>query len=167
MTRRIALGILLVWALVGSPEAGGIPPPDLDGSSSPTVAVFSGVWKMCFEPDLRGLSEPSAGYLVLMPDRRYYRVVEGCCRQGHEPPVVGGSGTFAIEQDTVVLSGTNRDGERYELRYQYLAGADVVLFDDLNAPPSRLPVLRIGDSLNYGYAKVFWREAWRPWDVSN
>jgi len=117
-------------------------------------AELVGIWQMCYEPGAPGVDELSAGYLVLMPDRKYFELREDCCAEAGEP-LVGQSGEYRVEDQTVVLRARRADGQAYERRLELVPAAVVVLFDDLRGPPSRRPVLRAGRGVNYGFAKVF------------
>ena len=103
-----------------------------------------GVWKMCFEPGLPGVDEPSSGYLILMPGGRYYEMRLDCC-ENEEP--YKHSGTYSVKENAVVISGWTT--------LRFVPSARVVLFDDLGGTPLQLPVLAHERSLNYGYARVY------------
>jgi hypothetical protein len=153
--RLLMTVFVLTQSVVGS---GALDDAETVGSLD--VSEVSGIWKMCYVSGLAGVSEPDGGYLVLMPDFRYYEIVEGCCREGHEPPIVGRVGTHTVGGRTVVLRRVDHDGREAEERLRYVEAADVVVFDDLKGLPVKRPVLYGGETINYGYAKVFWQQGW-------
>ena len=132
-------------------------PADLRPPSAEDVA---GIWKVCFEPGLPGVKEPDGGYLVLMPDSRFYEIVEGCCRERDEPPIVGRLGSYSIEGDTIVLHLTDSNGKPHEQQLKFLRATTAVTFDDLKGSPVHGLALQAGPNLNYGYVKVFWNDGW-------
>lgn len=103
-----------------------------------------GIWKMCYEPGLPGASEPSSGYLVLMPGGRYFETRVDCCED--QTPVPR-SGTYTVSAGSVVL-------QRWKA-LRFVPAATVVLFDDLKGTPATHLVLAHEKNLNYGFARVY------------
>ncbi len=155
MRRACCVGLLVALAASSFSCA---PPADQEGLSVEQVA---GIWKVCYEPGLPGVSEPAGGYLALMPDSRFYEVTEGCGSGGHEPPIVGKVGAYSIERDSVILHIADESGKPFDRRLRFVGAANVVVFDRLKDEPVRLAVLREGPNLNYGYGKAFWNKGWR------
>ncbi len=133
----MSLALVFVYQLLAL-QAAAAPPPQV---SAPDVV---GVWKMCYEPGLAGVSEPSSGYLVLMPDRRYFEMRLDCC-EDRKPTTR--SGTYTLTGNTVVIPGW--------ATLRLIPAANVVLFDDLKGAPRQLPVLAHERGLNYGFARVY------------
>ncbi len=119
---------------------------------------LTGVWKMCYEPGLEDVDEPSEGYLVFLPGQRYFELRDDCCREQGEP-VSRELGRYRVDRDSVHLEKTRLDGQRYDVRseqrLELVDRATVVLFDDLYGEAIDAPVLKVGRSLNYGFAKVY------------
>jgi len=113
-------------------------------SSVPTEQEIVGIWKMCYEPGLPGVFEPSTGYLVLLPGGRYYEMRHDCCEDELSQPRPG---TYVISENGVSFSGWTT--------LRFLASAKVVLFDDVKGDPRLLPVLAHERGLNYGFARVY------------
>ena len=111
-----------------------------------------GIWKMCFEPDLADLYEPSTGYLVLLPDGRYFEMREDCCDGDGPRPETN---AYRVEGRSVLLESARPDGTTYERRFELVERGRVVLFDDLYGEPVEVPVLKIGSDLNYGFARIY------------
>ena len=126
----------------------------------PTLEDVVGIWKVCFEPGLAGVNEPDGGYLVLMPDSRFYEIVEGCCRERGEPAVIGKLGRYSLEGEAVVLHQTDVNGKPYDQRLKFMRNAEAVTFDNLKGSPVHAFALRAGPNLNYGWVKVFWNDGW-------
>lgn len=122
-------------------------------ASSAQALEPTGVWKMCFEPGLPDVDEPSAGYLVFMPDHRFFEIRADCCQESGELPSTK-VGRYRVDGNTVFL-GTAVDGRVYERQFEFVGRAAVVLFDDLDGEPIELPVLKIGRDLNYGFARIY------------
>jgi hypothetical protein len=123
-------------------------------AADPPAFDFVGVWQMCYEPGLEDVSEPSEGYLVLMPDFTYFELREDCCLEEGQTRE-SNAGTYRIEGSIVALSSKRTDGERYDRRLELVREAPIVLFDDLHGVAQLRPVLKIGRNLNYGFAKVY------------
>ena len=128
--------LLLMLALASQPATGN--PQQI------READVVGIWKMCYEPGLPGVSEPSSGYLVLMPGGRYFEMSLDCCEN---PAPVQRSGTYTVSTDSVVLQGWKA--------LRYVRAATVVLFDDLKGTPVVHPVLAHERDLNYGFARIY------------
>lgn len=111
-----------------------------------------GVWKMAFEPGLPGVYELSEGYLVFLPDQRYFQIWRDCCGPGGPSSELG---WYLVEGDKVYLSSTPVDKTRYERRLDFVGEVSVVLFDDPHGEPIKAPVLSSGRDLNYSFARVY------------
>lgn len=103
-----------------------------------------GISKMCSEPGLPGVSEPSSGYLVLMPGGRYFEMRVSCC-EDHTP--VPRSGTYTVSAGSVVLQGWKA--------LRFVPAATVVHFDDLKGTPATHLALAHEKNPNYGFARVY------------
>ena len=142
-SERKRLAVVLLLGLLCPAVAGAASADDLVG-----------VWKMCFEPGLPGVDEPSEGYLVLLPDQRYFEMRVDCCAL-EEDSVGRKLFSYRVDGDVVVLNGTNMYGRPTERRFTIVTDAEVVFFDDLDGPPVRATVLKIGRDLSYGFARVY------------
>lgn len=148
------VGILLsvlVWGVVAAEE-----PQPL------TKAGIVGVWRVCYEPGMDGVSEPDAGYLVMLPGDRYTILQEVVAPEGGSPLVIE-SGTYDVQASTVVLhpskrqgvSGGKAGGTHLNPRaMMYDASRSVVFWPEGVDSPITAPVLAPGPSANYGFAKV-------------
>ena len=145
----LLLTLLLSFPLSATSQTPTQPHPGVN------VSELVGVWKICYEPDLEGVDEVSSGYLVLMPDGRYFEHREDCCPHPGDPPNVGISNTYTIHENEVTFQVRQDDGTEYELKMHYRTSAEVVLFDDLEGPAGTFPLLTHQGTLNYCYAKVY------------
>ena len=113
--------------------------------SGATVGV-QGIWKMCYEPELEDVHEIDEGYLVLMPDGRYYQLNLSCC----DEELTGPSwdlDRYAVDGDQVVLEITGYQGKREQRRLRHMANVSAVFFDNPDAPPVVTDALLAGDDL--------------------
>jgi hypothetical protein len=133
----------------------------------PSKEDVAGLWRMCYEPGLKDVSEIDYGYLMLLPDQRYVKiggpngVVGGPSGVPSGPQWIMESGTYEIVGDGVVLHGTLRqspDGKATAGEFRPWAlhydAARAVVFGSQDKEPSRTSVLRPGPDANYGFAKV-------------
>ena len=109
----------------------------------------TGFWKLCYEPDLQDLDEPSDGYLALLPDGRYYEVRSDCCGEGIEDAASQTVGLYTLDprHSRVQLD----DDRSFRLRSDVTA----VLFDALDSPISGLTALQPGETLDDSYCRVY------------
>ncbi|HVG23187.1 MAG TPA: hypothetical protein VND45_03455 [Thermoanaerobaculia bacterium] len=122
-----------------------------------TPAAIVGVWQMCYEPGLPGVSEIDHAYLVLQPDGRYVRV-----QSGIGEPATTETGTYKITRDGVTLhplkrlhpSGKRGGGHVYSDSTARLRGVRRVVLSSEKDRVRQLPVLSSHTSLNYAWAKV-------------
>jgi len=137
---RVALSVVLVTFITA-----GI---GLRAAEKPTDVA--GIWKLCYEPDLHDLYEPSDGYLALLPDGQFYEVRTDCCGEpDFDDPASQRIGLYTIDPESSRLHLD--DGRSFVLRSDVTA----VLFDALDSPVSGLMALQLGDSLNYAYCRVY------------
>ena len=110
----------------------------------------TGFWKLCYEPDLQDLYEPSDGYLALLPDGQFYEVRSDCCGEpGFEDSASQTVGLYTLDPQH---SRLHLDDDRsFHLRSDVTA----VLFDALDSPISGLTALQSGDTLDYSYCRVY------------
>ena len=115
-----------------------------------------GVWTICYEPGLEGVSELDASYYVFLPDRTYVQTF-----QPLDTPVLTESGRWEVIGSSVVLSpdrvsdprGKTEPGLKLsESRLNYLDRAPVVL-GPADQPQERA-VLSRGFEIDYAYAKI-------------
>jgi hypothetical protein len=130
--------------------------PPVAGSGLREVGRFEGIWKKCYEPGLDGVSEIDSGFLVLMPDSKYYEVSSSCCAGFGDPRQPHWFlGTYTVESDLVTLSAKRIDGSSYEIPLQYRAPAKAVFFDAPGAPAVEVEALSVGENLNYAWCRVY------------
>jgi len=99
---------------------------------------FEGIWKKCYEPGLEGVSEIDTGFLVLMPDSRYYELSASCCHAPPEPqPPFWSLDAYAVANDVVTLKAKRFDGSAYEIPMRYRASAKAVFSTIRGASRSR------------------------------
>ncbi len=147
-TSGSAAAVALAAALALAGWAAPAPPAGAAGRD------VVGIWKMCFEPGLPGVDEPSDGYLVLLPDRRYVELRVDCCPEPGAPPS-SQLGTYRVEGESVVLRPEGSSGASSARRFTVVESAAVVLFDDLQGRPREATVLKIGPDLSYGFARIY------------
>jgi len=146
MKTTIIFSWILVAAIASAGAAGGPQP----------AARFEGIWKKCYEPGLEEASEIDSGYLVLMPDKRYYELSASCCHLPPEPqPPFSSLGAYTIQSEIVTLQAKRFDGSAYEIPLRYRAQAKAVFFDAPRAAPDEVEALLPGDDLNYAWCRVF------------
>jgi hypothetical protein len=129
-----------------------------DGTPSGLKEVhgYEGIWKRCYEPGLPGVSEIDEGYLVLMPDGRYYELSEGCCYGPDDPkPPFWSLDSYRVEDDGVVLSATRYDGSHYERPLRHRERAKAVWFDDPRGEPVEVEALLPSTDLNYAWCRLY------------
>jgi quercetin dioxygenase-like cupin family protein len=120
------------------------------------VGRFEGLWKKCYEPGLGGVSEIDSGFLVLMPDLRFYELGASCCYEPPDPqPPFWSLGPYRLAGDTVLLEARRLDGSRYEIPLKYRSGAQAVFFDAPRSPPAEVEALLSGDDLNYAWCRLY------------
>ena len=118
-----------------------------------------GVWRLCYEPGLPGVSELNTSYLIILPDDRYVRMADMV-----DSPRMVETGTYKVQSEGIVLQGTTRqapDGKPaggpvfapWTLRYEEQRS---VVFGTVDKDsPTKAAVLLGGASANYGFAKIF------------
>jgi len=159
--------VQLAFALIIFLGTTGLVPTASQEAKSPPKEKIAGLWRMCYEPGLEGVSEIDYGYLMLLPDARYVKmggangVVGGPRGVPSGPQWIMETGTYEIVGDGVVLHGTLRqapDGKAtggsfrpWALHYD---AARAVVFGSQDKEPSRTSVLRPGPDANYGFAKI-------------
>jgi hypothetical protein len=117
---------------------------------------FEGIWKKCYEPGLEGVSEIDAGFLVLMPDSRYYELSSSCCYVLSEPqPPFWSLDSYSVANDVVTLKAKRFDGSAYEIPMHYRASSKAVFFDAPRSKPIEVEALLVGDDLNYAWCRVY------------
>jgi quercetin dioxygenase-like cupin family protein len=126
------------------------------GSGLREVGRFEGIWKRCYEPGLERVTEIDSGYLVVLPDLRFYELGASCCHgpSGPQPPF-GSLGTYTLAGDGVTLSAKRNDGSRYEIPLRYRASARAVFFDSPRSAPIDVEALLPGDDLDYAWCRVY------------
>ena len=121
-----------------------------------TAGRVEGIWKKCYEPGLEGVSEIDTGFLVLMPDSRYYELSASCCHAPPEPqPPFWSLDAYAVANDVVTLKAKRFDGSAYEIPMRYRASAKAVFFDDPRGKPIEVEALLVGGDLNYAWCRVY------------
>lgn len=140
------------------------------GQSSRQAASISqadivGIWKLCYEPGLKKVSEVDGGYLILLPDGTFHRLTNDYSFQGLESvetgtyEIRGGQAVFRPKDWRSRDDSTSKNYRREsapsykEFALTYQPGVEVVLFDDLKRRIKR-PVLR-WQELDYSYARVY------------
>ena len=127
---------------------------DLSGPNP--VEGFEGVWKLCYEPGLPDVYEISEGFLILMPEGRYYEVSESCCYDGEgPPPPYWEMGSFTVTDDLVVFEHKRFDGSAYQTRLRHVRDVRAVFFDGPEKEPSSVDALMSGDNLNYSWCRIY------------
>ena len=122
------------------------------------VSGFEGVWKQCYEPGLPDVVELQTGYLVLMPDGRFYELVEGCCEDLHQPvPPYWELGEWAELED----GGGIRTSYRLKLDdtvivdvHRLLRSQRVVFWDRLEEERTA-DVLSWDGDINYAWCRLY------------
>lgn len=143
--------IVIVLLLFRGTIAGG---GDLGGPNP--VGGVEGIWKLCYEPGLPEVYEIAEGFLVLMPDGRYYEVSESCCHDGEDPPPPYWTmGSLTVTEDLVVFERERFDGTSYQSRFRHVRDVRAVYFDGLGVEPSRVDALMSGDNLNYSWCRAY------------
>ena len=128
------------------------------GDRSGPIAVegLEGVWKICYEPGLPEVYEIDEGFLILMPDGRYYEVSESCCYDGEgPPPPYWEMGSFTVTDDLVVFEHKRFDGTSYQTRLRHVRDVRAVFFDGPGLEPSKVDALMSGDNLNYSWCREY------------
>ena len=145
---RTAAIFLLLLGVVGATASLAVGPQ--------TVGRFEGIWKRCYEPGLEGVNEIDAGFLVLMPDSRYYELSSSCCYVPPEPqPPFWSLDVYAVANDIVTLKAKRFDGSAYEIPMHHRASARAVFFDAPRSKPVEVEALLVGDDLNYAWCRVY------------
>lgn len=126
-------------------------------AAGPQVAGrFEGIWKKCYEPGLEGVSEIDTGFLVLMPDSRYYELSSSCCHVPPQPqPPFWSLDAYSVANDVVTLQAKRFDGSAYEIPMHYRASSKAVFFDAPRSKPIEVEALLVGDDLNYAWCRVY------------
>lgn len=120
------------------------------------VGRFEGIWKKCYEPGLEGVSEIDTGFLVLMPDSRYYELSSSCCYVPPEPqPPFWSLDSYSVANDVVTLKAKRFDGSAYEIPLHHRASARAVFFDAPRSQPIEVEALLVGDDLNHAWCRVY------------
>ncbi len=135
----------LLLALLLSSTCLSAQPEDLE------INDLVGVWKMCFEPGLEDLYEPSEGYLAFSPDGTYIEIRWDCCADHLE----GEASTYSVDGEVVRLKNVRNDGSEYSRSFRLVRSVSVVLFDDLHGEPLVMDALQIGKDLNYSFCRVY------------
>lgn len=127
---------------------------DLSGPNP--VEGIEGVWKICYEPGLTGVYEIDKGFLILMPEGRYYEVSESCCYDGDgPPPPFWAMGSFTVADDLVTFERKRFDGTSYQTRLRHVRDVRAVFFDSPELEPSEVDALMPGDDLNYSWCRAY------------
>ena len=119
-----------------------------------------GVWKVCYEPGLDGVSEIDAGYLIFMPDGKYFQLSEGCCRETDQPPPEPRMGRYSTVGNTVTLVREGEGPGQQNTELIFTRDRNVVFFDNLRGSPLNTFVLHGRGGINYGFGKAYWRSSW-------
>ena len=147
MVRIIAIALLLFHSTVAGAD---------DRSGPKAVEGVEGVWKLCYEPGLPGVYEIDEGFLILMPDGRYYQVGESCCYDGEGPaPPYWELGSFTVMDDLVVFEHKRFDGTAYQTRLRHVRGVKAVFYDGPKSDPVQVEALMSGDNLNNSWCRVY------------
>jgi len=112
---------------------------------------LAGVWKMCFEPGLEELDEPSEGFLVLLPNGIFYEIRWDCCVDAPASTV----GEFTVEGHRVVFEPERDEESESSITRTYDPAESAVFFDDLTAQPAETEALVVGSTLDYAYCRVY------------
>lgn len=130
-----------------------------DGSQELQRQQLVGVWRLCYEPGLVGVSELDLGYLVFLPGDRYIRMTDPV-----DSPRITETGTYEITSQSVVLRGALRqspDGSAaggthfkpWSLRFEPKRSVVFGIADKKS--PTEAAVLMPGETANYAFAKIF------------
>jgi hypothetical protein len=144
-----AAAFLLRWAAVAtlllSVPAVATPPDTLEAQD------LVGIWKMCFEPGLEDLYEPSEGYLAILPNGTYLEIRLDCCHRNPRSE----SNTYRVEGNSVVFNNVRVDGSEYSISRELVRSVSAVPFDDLRGEPVVADALKVGKTLDYAYCRLY------------
>jgi hypothetical protein len=131
-------------------------------SATPTPSELVGIWKVCYEPDMKTVGEIDTGYLVLSPDGTFVRWSVDYLAEA----TLIVSGTWTIG-GLLVRFEPNRHFMRVKGQSDYVGRSDVpkewtlmynhstlvALFDNPHEPAKRSVLL--WHDANYGFAKIY------------
>jgi hypothetical protein len=144
--RRMLIGLILFLLAAANTE-----------SEALSSEILVGVWQVCYEPGLPGVSEVDQGFLVLDPAGRYIMMMAGIAE-----PDTSETGKYKIVADGVVLSperrlqpnGRRGGGHIFKPTTLRLIGIRRVVLWPEKDSVRELRVLSSHGGVNYSWAKI-------------